>query len=176
MRKSTLSVLSTVTLLASAPLALAHPGHGAGVTAGLAHPLSGIDHIIAALAVGFWAMRMDRRKGWLIPAAFVATMVAAVLLPLGITASAAEAGVMASLFVLGLLAVWAFRMPLFVGIALTAVFAVFHGAAHSFEVPVNASIVGFALGLGVTTAVLCATGALAAIGTGAARQPAKTSS
>ncbi len=33
----------------------AHPGHDAGMLSGFLHPLLGLDHLIAMLAVGIWA-------------------------------------------------------------------------------------------------------------------------
>jgi urease accessory protein len=51
-------------LLACLPLpALAHSGHpeAAGLVAGLLHPLTGADHLLALLAVGIWSARQPAR-------------------------------------------------------------------------------------------------------------------
>ena len=48
--------LSALALLFTPTLAFAHPGHGtSGLLAGLSHPLGGLDHLLAMLAVGLWA-------------------------------------------------------------------------------------------------------------------------
>jgi len=38
--------------------AFAHPGHGQGLLAGMAHPWLGLDHMMAMLAVGMWASQL----------------------------------------------------------------------------------------------------------------------
>src|ERR1700730_2978472 len=54
-------------LLALAPtVAFAHPGHdGASLVHGFLHPLGGVDHIIAMVAVGLLAARLGGRALWL---------------------------------------------------------------------------------------------------------------
>ncbi|HEX8405909.1 MAG TPA: HupE/UreJ family protein, partial [Duganella sp.] len=66
--KTTLALLA----LTYAGSALAHPGHADGAMAGLMHPLTGIDHILAMLAVGLWGAQLGGRAQWLLPASFVA--------------------------------------------------------------------------------------------------------
>src|SRR5262249_49206885 len=48
-------------------LAHAHPGHShaAGWVEGAAHPLLGLDHILAMVAVGLWATQIGGRAKWL---------------------------------------------------------------------------------------------------------------
>src|SRR5699024_4404223 len=57
-------------------LALAHVGVGAtsGMGAGFAHPLTGLDHILAMVGVGMIAAYMGGRALWLLPVSFVAMM------------------------------------------------------------------------------------------------------
>lgn len=46
--------------LAAPALAFAHPGHGEhGLVAGLAHPLTGLDHLLAMFAAGLWAAQQQ---------------------------------------------------------------------------------------------------------------------
>src|SRR3546814_8038615 len=69
--------LSALALAAMAPLAFAHPGHGSEVgslIAGFAHPLLGLDHVLAMVAVGLWAAFLGGRAVWIVPAAFVSVM------------------------------------------------------------------------------------------------------
>jgi len=132
---------------------------GAGLLDGLAHPLAGIDHLLAALAVGWWAAQGARRRLFLAPAAFAAAMIGGAALALaGVALPHVEAGVVASLLVLGLMVALAIRLPAPAGVALIAAFAVFHGHAHGGETPVAAAAALYALGL------VAATGALHAVG------------
>ncbi len=49
-------ILGALALLLTPALAFAHPGHGDnGLMAGISHPISGLDHLLAMLAVGLWA-------------------------------------------------------------------------------------------------------------------------
>ena len=68
-------ILVTSALLLSPALALAHPGHDhAGVVSGIAHPIFGLDHLLAMLAVGLWAAQQTGKARWALPLTFVATM------------------------------------------------------------------------------------------------------
>lgn len=68
----------------AAPIALysnqvfAHPGHDLGQTAlqGLLHPLSGVDHVLAMLAVGLLAFSLRGRALWAVPITFILMMAA----------------------------------------------------------------------------------------------------
>ena len=68
-------LLAAAALLLSPALALAHPGHGDnGLVAGISHPLGGIDHLLAMVAVGLWAAQQQGTARWALPCAFVGTM------------------------------------------------------------------------------------------------------
>ncbi len=122
----------------------AHPGHGTqGFAAGLAHPLTGVDHIAAMMAVGLWAVQLGKRAVWMVPLAFVGMMVAGAGLAFaGVTLPFSEPGIAASVLVLGLLIVFALRMPVWAGMMLVGVFAVFHGWAHGNEMHAGTSAAG----------------------------------
>ena len=62
-------------VLSAAP-AFAHPGHGrAGLGSGLAHPVTGVDHLLAMVAVGVVAAAaVERGRTWLAPTAFLGGM------------------------------------------------------------------------------------------------------
>ena len=49
------TVPTALLLLLASGTALAHPGHDGGLAAGLAHPFTGLDHLLAMVAVGLWA-------------------------------------------------------------------------------------------------------------------------
>lgn len=132
---------------------------GAGLLDGLAHPFAGIDHLLAMLAVGWWAAQGDRRRLLLAPAAFVAAMIAGAVLALaGVALPHVEAGIAVSLLGLGLMVALAIRLPIAAGAAVIAVFAVFHGHAHGGEMPAAAAPVLYGLGLVVATGALHAAG------------------
>ena len=163
--KTTTSALLVSALTFIPTLAHAHPGHGAGFAAGAAHPLMGLDHLLAMLAVGLWAAQLGGRARWMVPAAFVAVMsVASVLGMQGVAVPMVESVILCSVVILGLLIATMARLPLAASVALVGVFAAFHGLAHGMEVPANASGVTYTAGFALATAALHGAGlALAAV-------------
>ena len=163
--KTTTSALLVSALTFIPTLAHAHPGHGAGFAAGAAHPLMGLDHLLAMLAVGLWAAQLGGRARWMVPAAFVAVMsVARVLGMPGVAVPMVESVILCSVVILGLLIATMARLPLAASVALVGVFAAFHGLAHGMELPANASGVTYTAGLALATAALHGAGlALAAV-------------
>jgi len=153
-------ILIATTLLLSPALAFAHPGHDhAGVMSGLAHPLFGIDHLLAMLAVGLWAAQQRGAARWALPLTFVATMLFGGLLGFaGIEIPLMETGIAGSVLALGLLVALAVRPPLAIAAGLTALFAASHGVAHGLELPALSSPWGYAAGFVAATAALHAAG------------------
>lgn len=139
-------------------LAQAHPGlpgHAHGFVSGLSHPLSGLDHILAMVAVGFWAAQLGGRSLWLVPAAFVSVMMAGGVLGMaGVPIPMVETGILVSILVLGLLIATAARLPPAASLAIVGLFALFHGHAHGTELPASASGLTYALGFVTATALL----------------------
>jgi urease accessory protein len=135
---------------------LAHPGHGgdgSSLAAGFVHPLLGLDHVLAMVAVGLWAALLGGRAVWMVPATFVACMAGGFALPMaGISLPAVEPGIAASIVVLGLLIAAAVRLPLAPSMALVGLFAVFHGQAHASEL--TGAAFTFGLGMIAATALL----------------------
>ena len=171
MRKSIHSVIAAFVLAGLAANVGAHPGHAGGFDAGLAHPLIGVDHLIAMIAVGVWAAQLGGRAIWAVPLAFVTAMAAGATLALDAVAPPAiEQGIAASLLVLGLLIASAQRLPAGVAMALTAAFGLFHGAAHGSELPALADPARYAAGFLAATAALHAGGVL--LGVASRRQVA----
>lgn len=149
--------LTTLSLLAMSPAAFAHPGHlvGSGFTAGLLHPFTGLDHLLAMIAVGLWAAQRGGRYLFVIPASFVAMMaVGAVAGVSGIALPMVEPGILGSLVVFGLLIALDARMPLAAGMAIIGGFALFHGYAHAVEMPAHASLAVFGSGMLLGSVVL----------------------
>jgi urease accessory protein len=143
-------------------LAFAHPGlpgHTHGFADGVLHPLTGIDHILAMVAVGLFAAQLGGRALWLVPASFVAVMAAAGVAGMnGVTLPMTEAGIALSIVALGAVIALRISMPVAAAMTMVGFFAVFHGYAHGAEAPDNVS--GFLYGMGfvAATAMLHAAG------------------
>lgn len=152
-------------LIAAALPAAAHPGHVpmSGFVAGIQHPLSGMDHFLAMVAVGLWAGLCGGRRTWLWPAAFVASMIlgsaAGLFAPQGF---AAEPVILASVLVLGLATAFALRAPAGLGGFAIALFGLAHGYAHGVEMPRTMHGADFAAGFALATASLHLAGLAAA--------------
>ena len=137
--------------------ALAHTGVGAvhGFGAGLMHPLFGLDHLLAMVAVGLWAGLTGGRARLAYPLAFVGMMVLSGLWGMsGAALPGVEIGIAVSVVVLGLAIALKATPPLAAGAAACAIFAIFHGHAHGAELPQGASGLGYALGFVLATAAL----------------------
>lgn len=140
-----------------APAAHAHVGVGetSGFAHGLLHPLTGLDHIAAMVAVGLWAAQLGDRRVWVVPLTFVAVMsVGSLIGALGGSIPFVEPGIAASVFVLGVLIAVAVRSPLILSSALVGLFAVFHGHAHGAEMPDTASGLVYGFGFILATGLL----------------------
>ncbi|HWP27842.1 MAG TPA: HupE/UreJ family protein [Xanthobacteraceae bacterium] len=143
-------------LSALSSAASAHPGpHAAEFTGGLAHPFTGLDHLLAALAVGLWASQLDRPARWLLPTMFPTVMIFGALLALGGPAlSLIEPAIAASVLILGALIAGARQPAMLVSVPLTAAFALLHGYSHGLAAPEQGSILAFYVGLTAATAAL----------------------
>jgi urease accessory protein len=170
MRIRTLTFLGLFVLLALALPASAHPGHpnssatagtGADVAAGLAHPFTGVDHLLAMLAVGLLAAKLAGRCLWALPSLFVAGMVgggaAAMGAGQGATIGGVEQGIAASVVVLGLMLVFVGRLPRGLALAAVPAFALFHGYAHLAEGGGHEAV-GYGAGMLLGSALLHAGG------------------
>ena len=140
--------------------ALAHVGfHPAGLGDGLAHPLSGLDHVLAMVAVGLWASQLGRPAWWLLPLTFPIVMAFGAALGFaGVALPWTEIGIGMSVLVLGLVIAFALRPSLVVSVALIALFALVHGYAHGTELPASATALAYGIGFVVATLVLHAIG------------------
>ena len=160
--KYTMKTILAVTLAVSISAAFAHPGHRAegGFAAGFLHPIGGLDHILAMLAVGLWAATFEGKARWILPAAFISMMVIGFFFGLNTgTIAMTEQGIAASVLVIGLAAAWLQRLPITAAAAMVGAFALFHGLAHGAET--SGEAIGFATGFVISTAILHAAGFLA---------------
>ncbi len=154
---SALRLVLALAAIASPGLALAHPGHAeqAGLLAGILHPLTGIDHLLAMLAVGLWAAQLRSRAALMLPALFPVAMVAGAALAFaGIALPAVEPVIALSVIVLGAAILARLQLPLAAGGAMVALFAVAHGYAHGAELPAGGNVAAYAAGfIGSTIAL-----------------------
>jgi urease accessory protein len=138
--------------------AAAHPGF---VGSGFLHPLTGLDHMLAMVGVGMWASLLAARRpsaAFLLPAAFTVMMAGGAAAGFaGMKLPMAEAGILASVFLLGGLVLIAVRVPAPTAMGVVASFAVFHGYVHAIEAPV-ANVGEYMLGFLAATLMLMAVG------------------
>lgn len=145
-----------VTLLLPS-LAHAHVGmdHTQGFIHGFVHPLTGIDHIAAMVAVGLWAVQRGGRAIWFVPLTFVGVMsLSGFLGVLEIPVPVIETGIAASVFMLGVFLAAAVRLPMVASALIVGLFAVFHGYAHGAEMPETVSGLAYGIGFVMATVLL----------------------
>jgi urease accessory protein len=157
------SLRAAALLLALLPSsAFAHAGGaaaGAGFLTGFLHPLSGIDHVLAMLAVGMWGAQLGNPAIWMLPVAFPLVMAfggAAGIL--GVPLPAVEIGVACSVVVLGSMIAFDRRPPLWGAALIVSFFAVFHGYAHGAELPGRTGALAYSAGFVVATGMIHLTG------------------
>ncbi len=154
--------LIAAALVLAPSAAWAHPGHegAGGLYAGIAHPLTGIDHLVAMLLVGVWAglLAPKSRPGFLgalaLPAAFLTAMLTGFFASAMIGGTLAEPLILLSLVGLGAAAALHWRAPVPLAVTTVAVFGFAHGLAHGFETPSGAFPLLFAAGFALTSATL----------------------
>lgn len=150
--KRAISILAAVSVLTPVA-ALGHTGAGDthGVVHGFMHPVTGLDHVLAMVAVGILAALLGGRAIWLVPASFVALAAVGGLLGVqGVPVPFVEFGISASVVLLGLAIALQARLPLGWTVGLVGLFGLYHGYAHGAEMPADAS--GFAYGAGFLAA------------------------
>ena len=140
--------------------AFAHPGHNeSGFMAGLAHPFSGVDHLLAMFAVGLWAAQQTGKVRWMLPLIFVGGMLLGGLMGFdGFAIDYLETGIAASVLAFGLLVAVAARPPVALALGITGFFGMAHGIAHGMELPDMLSPAAYAVGFLIATSVLHAAG------------------
>lgn len=146
-----------LSLLVHSASAMAHSEHGVanGFVAGMSHPVSGLDHVLAMVAVGLWGAQLGKPANWLLPVAFPAVMAGGGLLGLlNIPLPGVEIGIALSAVLLGFAVMSALRPPIAVSTGLVAVFALFHGHAHGTELPLGADGLRYSLGFVIATGLL----------------------
>jgi urease accessory protein len=132
-----------------------------GFVAGITHPLFGLDHVAAMVAVGLWGGQLRQPAMWLLPVTFPIIMaMGGVLGARGVPIPAVEIAIAVSAIVLGIMVAASVKPPLWVAAALVGAFAVFHGHAHGTELPESATPLAYGAGFVISTGLLHATGIL----------------
>lgn len=157
--KSALLFIATGALStgASAHIGTDLHSHGSFMT-GLLHPLGGMDHLLAMLAVGVWSAVSARRAVPALlwgPLAFANMLVLGALLGLqGLGGAVVEPMVAASVLALGLLVLTRQGMNAAASMVMVGGFAVFHGLAHGAELAATGDAVAAVAGMFATTIAL----------------------
>jgi urease accessory protein len=148
-----------VLLCASPAFAHAQKGEAVGFLTGFLHPISGVDHVLAMIAVGLWGAQLGSPALWLLPVAFPMVMAVGGLLGLmGVPLPGIEYGIALSAILLGAAVMFELRPPLGIAAALVGFFAIFHGHAHGTELPAGQSAVLYSIGFVIATGCLHAVG------------------
>jgi len=153
-----LAAIAALTLTATP--AFAHTGAGAHASffAGITHPLFGLDHVLAMVAVGLWAAQTGGKALWAWPLAFVSVMLVGGTLGMaGFALPMVEPGILVSIVVLGLMVGFAVKLPTAAGAALVGMFALLHGHAHGTELAGGTALT-YAAGFALATMALHLTG------------------
>ena len=146
-----------ITMLLWAQIAFAHPqaGEAKGFLTGVKHPISGLDHVLAMVAVGLWGAQLGAPAIWLLPVAFPMVMALGGMLGLmGVPLPGVEYGIAASAILLGAAVLFEVRPPLALAAVLVGVFALFHGHAHGTELPPGESGMLYSIGFVIATGCL----------------------
>jgi len=154
--KVAVSLLLLFPLLASAHTGLAP---ASGMLQGFMHPFSGIDHLLAMLAIGIWAVQLGGAKIWLLPLTFIGVMAASSLLGMvGFDSIYVEAGILSSCVLLAVFITRSTRVSSAVSVLFVACFALFHGISHGAEMPAELDGLYYMAGFAGATALLHALG------------------
>src|SRR5215468_2280177 len=142
-------------------LAFAHTGVSEAHDAlhGFVHPIGGLDHVLAMVAVGIFATQLGGRAIWLVPTSFILAMITGGALGMtGIHLPLVETLIAVSVIALGAVICLNVALPVAGAMALVAIAAVFHGYAHGAEMPETMSGLAYGAGFVTATAVLHALG------------------
>jgi urease accessory protein len=141
---------------------------GSGLLAGLLHPVTGLDHLLAMLAVGIVSVLLGGSHIWRVPAVFVCAMVLGALFGFqGGALPFTETGVALSVLLLGLMIAWgalgtqgaephgggrkaSARLAGAVFVCVP-VFGLCHGVAHGTELPRAAVPLFYSMGFVIST-------------------------
>lgn len=159
MRRTASLVVLLVLSWPSAALAHVPGGELTGLLAGLEHPVSGLDHVLAMIAVGLWGAQLGAPAMWLLPVTFPMVMAFGGMLGLmGCALPGLELGIAVSAIALGLAVLREARPQPWAAALLVGTFAIFHGNAHGSELPPGGNALLYSIGFVVATGTLHAVG------------------
>lgn len=154
-------VMAIYVLLPTSVHAHVQQSQAVGFITGLEHPWSGLDHVLAMIAVGLWGAQLGNPAIWILPITFPLVMsLGAMMGLLGIPLPGIEIGIAVSAIVLGVLVFGEVRLKLVLAAILVGCFAVFHGHAHGTELPAEQSGLLYSMGFVVGTGCLHGIGIL----------------
>ena len=135
----------------------AHEGVGVpgGLLSGFLHPLTGLDHLVAMVAVGIWGAQLGSPAIWVLPITFPLVMAMGGVLGIaGVPLPMPELVIALSGVVLGALVATRVMVPFIMAAMLVGVFAIFHGHAHGAELPTAANALAYGISFVVATGLL----------------------
>jgi urease accessory protein len=156
MRFWTLLALTCIlTYWPSSALAHVERSQATGFITGLQHPWSGLDHVLAMVAVGIWGAQLGSPAIWVLPVTFPIVMsIGAMMGLLGTPLPGIEIGIALSAILLGAMVVGEVRPNVVTAALLVGFFAIFHGHAHGTELPAGQSGLVYSLGFVIATGCL----------------------
>jgi urease accessory protein len=144
-----------IIFLPSYAFAHVEQGQAIGFITGIQHPWSGLDHVLAMIAVGLWGAQLGKPAIWLLPVTFPLVMsMGAMMGLLGIPLPGIEIGIAMSAILLGTMVVGEVRPKLIIAVLLVGFFAIFHGHAHGTELPAGQSGMLYSMGFVIATGIL----------------------
>lgn len=153
----------SLAVLAQPIVAAAHPMHWAsesiGFFSGLSHPLTGSDHIITMLAVGFWLSQTSRHTTKILPFVFMALMlIGCGLSIIPIEIAHAENIMNLSALFLGLMLATGYKASSLTATLIVGNLALFHGYVHAYDIWLDVDGLSYTVGFSLTTLALIAMG------------------
>jgi len=134
-------------------------GEAIGFVSGFEHPISGLDHILAMVAVGLWGAQLGAPAIWVLPVVFPMIMALGGMMGLmGIPLPGIELCIALSAVALGFAVFREARPKLWIAAIIVGFFAIAHGHAHGTELPAGASGILYSIGFVIATGLLHATG------------------
>lgn len=148
-------------LIASPVQAHVEQGQAVGFVTGLEHPWSGLDHVLAMIAVGLWGAQLGNPALWILPVTFPMVMAMGAMMGLlGIPVPGIEIGIAVSAILLGAMVLGEVKPKLYIATVMVGFFAIFHGHAHGTELPAGQSGLLYSMGFVIATGVLHGIGIL----------------
>ena len=148
-------VLAVSLLWAASAQAHVERGQAIGFITGLEHPWSGLDHVLAMIAVGLWGAQLGNPALWILPVTFPMVMsLGAMMGLLGIPLPGIEIGIAVSAILLGAMVLGEVKPKLYIAAVMVGFFAIFHGHAHGTELPAGQSGLLYSMGFVIATGCL----------------------